>query len=129
MKKFILLATLIILAVFALNACGTSVTWLDGDGSLLYEEKVQKDQAIPEKPLPEDNDDWDYIEWEITEEKGKTTYTAVREAKDKYEWRDVDGKVLNKESVNGGSPAPKFELPKDTEKFDYTEWKQSVETE
>lgn len=127
MKKIILLATLILLLVFVLTACGNTVTWLDGDGSLLYEEKVQKDQAIPEKPLPEDNDEWDYTEWKITEENGKTTYTALREAKDRYEWRDADGAVLHKESVKGGSPAPVFELPKDTEKFDYTEWKQSVE--
>ena len=115
--------------VAALVACGKiTVTWTDGDGSILYSEKIEKETPIPEKPLPEDNDEWDYIEWESSSVDEKNiAYTAIREAKDRYEWRDADGKVLHTESVKGGSPAPTFDLPKDTDNFDYTEWKQSVE--
>ena len=114
--------------VFALASCGkTAVTWLDGDGSVLYSEQVEKDAPIPEKPLPEDNEDWDYIEWSVSGDEKAVVYTAVREAKDRYEWYDEDGSLLYKESVKKGENAPTFELPADTEDFDYTEWKHKTE--
>ena len=128
MKKFFCLLTLVAALTFLLTACGKlAVTWLDGDGSILYSEKVEKDAAIPEKPLPEDNDDWDYIEWSKSGDERAVTFSAVREAKDKYEWRDADGSLLYKESVLKGAPAPSFELPVDTDIYDYTEWSKSVE--
>ena len=129
MKKFVCVAVLCLLVSLVLASCGKiTVTWLDGDGSLLYKEQVEKDEAVPQKPLPEDNDEWDYIEWKCFEPDDKNiTYTASREAKDRYEWRDADGKVLHKESVTGGASAPVFELPGNTDKYEYTGWKQSVE--
>lgn len=128
MKKFFCLLTLVAALLFLLTACGKlAVTWLDGDGSILYSEKVEKDATIPKKPLPEDNEDWDYIEWSKSGDERAVTFSAVREAKDKYEWRDADGSLLYKESVLKDAPAPSFELPVDTDIYDYTEWSKSVE--
>lgn len=129
MKKSFYLPIVVLLLIAALTACGKlPVTWVDGDGSVLYSEKIEKDVPIPEKPLPEDNDEWDYIEWKNTSTDEKSlVYTAVREAKDRYEWRDADGTLLHKESLQSGSPTPTFPLPADTDTFDYTEWKQSAE--
>lgn len=128
MKKFLLITSITVVLLATFTACGKiTVTWLDGDGSLLYSEQIKSDEAIPQKPLPENSDVWDYIEWKTTAENKNITYTAVREARDRYEWRDVDGDILRKESVKGGSEKPQFELPSDTDKFDYTEWKQSTE--
>ena len=129
MKKTLCIILLILAVVITLAACGrVTVTWRDGDGSILYSEQIEKDAPIPQKPLPDDNDEWDYIEWKSETADGKNiSYTASREAKDRYEWRDTDGALLHKESLKSGSPAPVFELPKDTTVFDYTEWAKSIE--
>jgi len=129
MKKTLCIILLILAVVITLAACGrVTVTWRDGDGSILYSEQIEKDAPIPQKPLPDDNDEWDYIEWKSETADGKNiSYTASREAKDRYEWRDTDGALLHKESLKSGSPAPVFELPKDTTAFDYTEWAKSIE--
>ena len=119
---------MLMFAMLFTSCVGITVTWLDSDGSVLYTEQIKKDAAVPEKPLPQSNDEWDYIEWQSSSaDRNRITYTAVREARDRYEWRDVDGDILHRESVKGGSQTPQFELPKDTESFDYTEWKQSTE--
>ena len=60
MRKISYIFCILISLLLLITACGMlSVTWLDGDGGLLYSEKIEKDAPIPEKPLPDDNDDWD----------------------------------------------------------------------
>lgn len=129
MRKISYIFCILISLLLLHTACGKlSVTWLDGDGGLLYSEKIEKDAPIPEKPLPDDNDDWDYIEWRVSDLEAKSPiFTAYREAKIKYEWRDADGKIINKTSLKKDEAVPSIPLPADTESYDYTEWKQSLE--
>ena len=63
-------AALIIVVFFCLAACQNgdankiTYTWYDADGTLLYEETLDKKEKPTEYILPLDSDKWDYVEWQ-----------------------------------------------------------------
>ncbi len=129
MKKTLSFFILLVLITITLVSCGgIKVTWLDGDGTVLYTEKLSANNtSIPQKPLPEDNDNWDYTEWkEIATDEKAITYEAQRIEIEKHVWKDADGTVLNTAVIPKGNDVPKFALPADTSHWDYTEWEKSV---
>ena len=100
------------------EAVSITYIWYDADGSVLYTATVLDGENIPEYALPEDTNTWDYTEWE---QKGET-FHAVREKITTYTWFDADGTFLNKEVVPYGDEAPEYEIPADTEMWNYTGW-------
>ena len=81
MKKRLLLTLLLVLTcVLVFSSCGSvEVTWLDADGTVLYVEDVPKDETIPQKELPFDNDQWHYTQWrQIVSGKKNATFLADR---------------------------------------------------
>ena len=129
MKKKLLVFALFVLITLTLVSCsGITVTWLDADGAVLYTDKLSGDDtAIPEKPLPEDNDNWDYIEWKEIETSEKSiTIEAQRVEIEKHVWIDTDGTVLNTSIIHKGTDVPDFPLPQNTDSWHYTGWDKSV---
>ncbi len=112
----------ILLCSLLLTACGTTVTWLDAEGALIETAKPEKDEALPERPLPPDDDDWHYTGWAEVVDGNKITYTAERVPMIKYTWKDADGTVLETVSVPPEEPAPIRGLPNDTDEWQYTKW-------
>ena len=129
MKKFLSVLFLLAILTLTLVSCGTKVIWYDADGTLLYSEKLAKDAtALPEKPLPEDNGEWDYTEWkEISADEKEIILEAQRVAIDRYVWKDADGSELHSVTVQKGTETPTYDLPKDSAKWDYTEWTSATE--
>ena len=107
------LCFLFVLALFV--GCTTTVTWQDADGSVLETMLPEKDEAIPERPLPADNDDWHYIGWTEIIEDNQITYVAERIAKTKVTWLDADGTTLNSVSLLPEETIPTQTMPRDTE--------------
>lgn len=98
------------------------VTWLDADGTVLYAASVAPNRDIPTQNMPLDTEDWLYTGWKEEIGENKVTYTALRTAKTKIEWRDTDGTLLAKQSIHPSSQVPSRELPKNNESWIYTEW-------
>lgn len=123
MKKTILLLSCLFVFLLLFTACGgTTVTWVDADGTVLYTEELEKDATISERELPSDNDEWHYIKWTGIQGNGSVTYVAERVAKTKITWLDVDGSVLNTATIIPGEKVPVYGLPNDTDDWQYTRW-------
>ena len=119
------LCFLFVLALFV--GCTTTVTWQDADGSVLETMLPEKDEAIPERPLPADNDDWHYIGWTEIIEDNQITYVAERIAKTKVTWLDADGTTLNSVSLLPEETIPTQTMPRDTEDWLYTGWSEAID--
>ena len=84
-KNRIFLLFLMLITLLLLVACSqTTVEWRNTNGTLLYTEKLDKDESIPTKELPEDTEKWDYIEWDEKKDENKVVYTAVRKPQESY---------------------------------------------
>ena len=129
MKKIVLAIVMLVLVTTALVACGARVEWYDADGTLLYRERMSDEATeIPDMPLPEDSDLWDYTEWkEITANEKQIVLQAQRIALKKYIWLDTDGTELHTELKPADAKAPLFDLPKNTSNWAYTGWTEKTE--
>ena len=126
LKKFTLCLVCLVFLLLTFTACSTKVTWLDADGTLLYEEAIKKDESIPQKELPPDSNEWHYIQWnQLDTGKKEITFLADREQKTHVVWLDGEGNVLYDEYVIEPDASSK-ELPKDTRDWHYTGWKQTA---
>ena len=126
LKKFTLCLVCLVFLLLTFTACSTKVTWLDADGTLLYEEAVKKDESIPQKELPPDSNEWHYIQWnQLDTGKKEITFLADRVQKMHVVWLDGEGNVLYDEYVIEPDASSK-ELPKDTRDWHYTGWKQTA---
>ena len=68
MKKRILVLICFSLLLMLLTACGEiTVNWVDVDGTVIAVEEIEKDGAVIERPLPDDNDEWQYTSWRVIE--------------------------------------------------------------
>lgn len=126
MKKRIFgLTFLAIMILTLLTACGTKVTWVDADGTVLHALELEKDEMPPERELPADNDDWHYVKWTETKTNRGITYVADRVAMQKLIWRDVDGTVLHAVTIIPGDEIPLVGLPNDTAEWQYIRWNET----
>ena len=106
-----------------------TITWKDVDNTVLGTTEVAYG-AVPKYTLPSDTIEWDYTGWtpSLVAVTGDVTYTAVREKKEyTITWQDADNSILGTTTVVYGT-MPTYNLPEDTERWDYTEWTPSVVT-
>lgn len=131
MKKRILVLICFSLLLMLLTACGEiTVNWVDADGTVIAVEEIEKDGTVIERPLPDDNDEWQYTSWRVIEtDKQTLTYMAERIAKTRITWLDVDGTVLNKASIGQGEEVPIYGLPNDTDEWQYIRWEETEGTD
>lgn len=100
------------------------VVWLDGDGSILYEEYALDGNVSP-KELPNDTEQWHYTGWKQTTSGKSITYVAERIEKAHVVWLDGDGNILHEEYVLEADISTQ-PIPKDTNQWHYTGWKQTT---
>lgn len=125
-NKVTLFIGCIFLLLSCLVACSSTVSWLDADGEVIETMIPEEGQAIPNRPLPPDDDEWHYTGWKQEIHGGNTTYTAERIAKTKVIWQDADGTVLYTDSVIPGETPAVFNLPLDNEDWIYTGWQEET---
>jgi hypothetical protein len=103
------------------------ITWKDADGTILETTRVDKD-TLPTRDLPSDTAQWTYTGWSptIVAASSDAIYTATR-TKQIYTitWEDTDGTILKTEQLAYGQ-TPSFDLPDDTNTWNYTSWSPSV---
>lgn len=78
-----------ILAFFAKREEITKVIWKDVDGTILNEQIVFGDSAMPEFPLPTDTGKWDYTEWLEEKNENVYIYTAQRVPSESYFYANI----------------------------------------
>lgn len=131
MKKKFFVAIILLLSLLLLSACNEiTVNWVDTDGTVLYVEEIEKDVNVPERPLPDDNDEWHYTHWtELSGEDGEMVFRAERIHKMKVIWRDCDGSQLHEETLTADQAIPERALPEDTDGWHYTGWRKEQPTD
>jgi len=111
------------------NPTAFTITWKDADGTILETTQVDKD-TLPTRNLPSDTAEWNYTGWTptIVAASSDATYTATR-SKQIYTitWEDTDGTILKTEQLTYGQ-TPSFDLPEDTNTWNYTSWSPTVTT-
>lgn len=131
MRKIIILFLTILLMLFtgceAKSNASLMVSWVDSDGTLIEYSQISSSEDPTLKELPEDNDYWHYIGWEKSVSGDTIICKAVREKKLKLVWQNVDGTIIDTRYKIASESNPSLcELPADTEKWHYTEWKETI---
>ena len=129
--KTIILFLTILLMLFtgceAKNDASLLVSWVDSDGTLIEYSQIPSSEDPTQKNLPEDNDYWHYIGWEKSVSGDTIICKAVREKKLKLVWQNADGSIIDTQyKISSESNSSLCELPADTEKWHYTEWKETI---
>lgn len=121
---------MILLLILGCISCVTEkakicVTWLDSDGSVIANEIVVENYDPTSRELPKDSNEWHYTGWQQTQSGDVVVCTAVRKAKNSFVWKDYDGSILKEAYVIDDEGVLEFDLPQNTDKWKYTEWKQT----
>lgn len=125
-----LAAIMILILLIVSSGCAAEetivhVTWLDADGSILAVDAVAEDFDPTSRPLPEDSNDWHYTGWQLTHSGAVAVCSATRVANRHFVWKDFDGSVLHEAYFPEDEEAPGFDLPQNSEKWEYIEWNQT----
>ena len=122
----LLLVTLILLTVISLFGCfeeKADIIWQDSDGEVLNTVQLPYSKASSATfPLPEDSNEWHYTGWKEISTSTGFAYIAQRLPKTKHIWLDSDGNAISEAYVVKGEDAPTVDLPRDNEKWIYTDW-------
>ena len=100
------------------------VSWFDADGVLIESKYVPKDYDPTKRDLPNENDKWYYVGWEISVSEDGFICQAKRKEKQHIVWEDYDGAILNEVFLLEDEDVPSFELPSPTDRWVYDNWKE-----